>query len=228
MQNVTSWAVAVKNSFIDVWNQFIGFIPEIIAALVVFIIGLYIAKGLGRLIEKILEKINLDRRLDEVHVKDGLEKIGFKTSVSRFFGLLVYWLLVAVFLIIAAEILDLPTISAFIKDVVYYIPNVIVAVAILSIGLIAAGFVQTAVFNAATAAGILAAAILGALARWSIIIFAIMAALIHLRIAPGLIQTFFTGFVGMLALAGGLAFGLGGKDRAKLFIEQITDRYIKK
>ena len=222
MSNLVSWTTVVTESFQGLWFKFVGIIPEIIAALVVFILGLFIAEGLGRLVSKILGKIYLDQLLEKAGVKKALDKIGFKMSASRVLGLLVMWFLLAVFLIASAEILHLGQISQFLKDVVNYIPHVIIAIVILVIGIIVSNFVKAAIKQSAQAANIAASDFLAALGKWAILVFSLMAALVQLKIASELIQILFTGLVAMLALAGGLAFGLGGKEKAKELLDKIS------
>jgi len=224
MDNLTSYGQVLSDSFIELWFKFIGIIPEIIAAVVVFIVGLFIADLLGRLVTKVLEKLYLDQLLEKTGVMKMLDKVGFKMSISKLLGLLVMWFLIVVFLIASAEILHLTQISEFLKDVVNYIPNVIIAIVILIIGIIVAGFVKTAVKRSASAANIAASDFLAALSKWAILIFSLMAALVQLRVAASLIQILFTGLVAMLALAGGLAFGLGGQTKAKELLDKISKK----
>lgn len=222
MSNLASWTAVIKASFQGLWLKFVGIIPEIVAAIVVFIVGLFIADGLGRLVTKVLDKLYLDQLLEKAGVKKMLEKVGFRMNISKLLGLLAMWFLIAVFLIASAEILGLGQISQFLNKVVAYIPHVIIAVVILVTGIIVSNFVKTAVAQSAQAAGISAANLLASLSKWAILIFSLMAALVQLRVASTMIQTLFTGLVVMLALAGGLAFGLGGKDKARELLDKIS------
>jgi hypothetical protein len=105
--------------------------------------------------------------------------------------------------------------------VVLYIPNVIVAVIILLAGILLATFVRNVVKTAVEAAELASADFLSGIAKWAILLFSFMAALVQLQIAPGLINTLFTGLVAMLALGGGLAFGLGGKEHASRVLDRL-------
>ncbi|MDD5110052.1 MAG: hypothetical protein PHI63_02460, partial [Patescibacteria group bacterium] len=123
--------------------------------------------------------------------------------------------------ITAADMLGWSQLTTFLTDVALYLPKVLVAVLILLAGLVLANFVSVIVRKGLTTSKVGYAGVLSAFARWLIIVFTVMAALVQLEIAKELMQTLFTGMVGMIALAGGLAFGLGGKDLAKEIMEKI-------
>jgi len=224
MNTITDWGSILKTSFAEIWFKFIDLIPGIIGAIIVFIVGLFIAEALGRLVAKVLKKVYLDKALEATGLKKGLEKIGFKIEISKALGLLITWFLYAVFLVAAADILGLNQISEFLQAVVLFIPNVIIAVAILVVGIIISNFVYTLVKETSIAAKISVADFLANVAKWAILVFTFMAALIQLRVATQLIQILFTGFVFMFSLAGGIAFGLGGKEKAKELIEKLTQK----
>jgi len=163
----------------------------------------------------------IDNAVETTGLKKVLEKIGFKMEVSRALGLLITWFLYAVFLIATAEFLNLTQISVFLQSVVFYIPNVIIAIVILLVGIIVSNFIFTLVKEAALAAKLNASEFLANVARWAIMIFTVMATLVQLGVAAELIQILFAGFVFMVSLAGGIAFGLGGKDKAKELIDKL-------
>ena len=150
------------------------------------------------------------------------EKAGLKLDVANWIGLLVKWFLIFVFLLAATEILGLRYISEFLRSVVNYIPNIIVAAVILVIGAWLAGFLQKLVMASISASKIRSAAFVGTITKWSVLLFTLFTAVMQLGIAP-LIQTIVTGLIAMLAIAGGLAFGLGGRDQATKFLEKIKE-----
>jgi len=221
MNTVISWGEVLISSFQDLWLRFVGIVPNILGAIIVFIIGLFVAEGLGRLVIRASKRLYVDRAIEKTGLKKGLEKVGFKLEISRALGLLVTWFLYLVFLIAAADILNLPQVTEFLKTIVLYIPNVFVAVIILLLGSIIANFTQTVIKEATAAVRLGIADFLATVAKWAILIFAIMAALVQLKVATELIQVLFTGLVAMVALAGGLAFGLGGKDKAAELLKKI-------
>ena len=224
MTTLNDWGVILTTSFTEIWFEFVGLIPRIIAAIAVFIVGLFIAEGLGRLVAKVVNKLYVDRAVEVTGFKRILEKIGFKMEISKALGLLITWFLYAVTLVAAADILGLTQISEFLGSVVLYIPNVIIAVVILIVGIVVSNFVHTLVKETAMAAKMRVADFLANVAKWSILVFTFMAALIQLKVATELIQILFTGLIFMLALAGGIAFGLGGKDKAKEVLDKLTKK----
>lgn len=221
MQTLIDWGMVSASSFAGIGVRLIDFVPNIIFAVVVFIAGLFIADLFGRVVSRILKRAYLDQAVDQTGLKKILERIGFKMPISRALGLLITWFLYAVFLIATAEIVQLNQISQFLQAVVLYIPNVIIAVVILLVGIIVSNFVFTLVKETATAAKLSAADLLANVARWAILVFTFMAALVQLRVATELIQILFTGVILMFALAGGIAFGLGGKDKAKEMLDKF-------
>lgn len=221
MDFLVSWGKVLMESFSNVWQSFVAILPSLVGAVIVFVLGLFVARGLGNLVARALKKLYLDQAVDKAGLKNVLNKVGFTFEVSQALGLLVQWFLYIVALIAAADILGLRQISSFLEQVVLYVPNVIVAVVILIVGLIVSSFIHLLVKETATSAKLNSVDFLASVARWAILIFTFMAALVQLRVAPELIQILFTGLVLMISLAGGIAFGLGGKDRAKQLIDKI-------
>jgi len=222
MNNLTDWGNALVASFTDVWFEIIDSAPIIAAAIIVFVAGIFVSRAFGRLIAKVLNQLYIDKASEKTGLKSILDKFGFKMEISRALGLLVTWFLYAVILIATAEILNLDQISQFLQSIVSYIPNVIAAVVILVVGIIVSNFAFTLVKEASLSAKLAAADFLANVAKWAIMVFTVMAALIQLRVAAELIQILFTGLIFMLALAGGIAFGLGGKDKARDFLDKLT------
>jgi len=136
-------------------------------------------------------------------------------------GFSTIYILIGVF-IAAAEILGLTQVSAFLYGSVFpYFGNVIVAIAILLIGIIAANFLSNLIHATLSAGEMHSAHALAAVARWSVIIMAVLTAMAQLRVATQFIENLFTAIVAMLAIAGGIAFGLGGKDHARKVLDAV-------
>jgi len=203
------------------------FIPQLIVALFAFVVLWIVAVMLGRLVETAVRSLKVDSLLEGIGVEEPLSRAGFKLNSGAFLGGLVKWFFIVLALLVAMDILNLPAVSAFLSDIVInFIPNVVVAAIIIIIAAVLADIVQKLVRGAAQAANMPASGVIGAVAKWSIWIFAILAALyqLSLNIAEPVIQivtTLFTAIFGMLALALGLAFGLGGKEHASQFIDKM-------
>ena len=216
------WSDTLIMSFQNLWGGVIGFAPKLIIAIIVFVIGLLVASIIGKFVDKIISSLRVDSAFKSVGVDEMLHKGGFTLNSGHFIGGLVKWFLVIVFLVASLEILGLSQVTDFLKNVVLgYLPNVIVAALILVVAAFIAHAMQRIVVGSAKAAGAPSTHFLGGLTKWSIWAFAILAALYQLGIAGAFAQTLFTGFVAMVAIAGGLAFGLGGRDAASKYIEHL-------
>ncbi len=225
---VQTWSDVITASFQGLWSGIVGFVPGLITAMIVFIVGWIVAVALGKIIMQIIDAVKVDSALESLGVGEILNRGGFKLNSGAFVGGLVRWFFILVFLLGAVDILGLTQVTAFLRDVVLvYIPNVIVAVLILLVAAMVAETVKRIVRGAAEAGKFPSAPFLAGVARWSIWISGILAALYQLGIAGELIKTIFTGFVAMLAIAGGLAFGLGGKDHAADFIAKLRKEISK-
>lgn len=213
---------AVTGSANDLWYTVVMYLPAIIAAVIIFLIGWIVGVVLYRVIVEIVRALKIDEALRAAGMGDAAKKAGFTLDVGKFLGTLVEWFVILVFLIASLDILGLTRVTIFLQQVVLlYLPQVIVASLILILGAIVAEVVRNLVSGSARAAGAHSAALAGSVAKWAIWIFAVLAALNQLGIASDFIQTLFTGVVIALSLAFGLAFGLGGKEAASRTIERV-------
>ena len=215
------WTGAVASSLTDLWFQFISIIPNIVAALVVFFVGWSIAIGLGRLVEKLMLMLRINNAFDSVTgLKRAVEQAGLKLDIAHLVGEIFKWFLIIVTLLASTDILGLNQVSQFLTSVLLYIPNVVVAAVILVISVVLANFVYRTVLASVEAAGFTSGGAIAAICKWSILVFALLAALLQLNVATQLLQTFLTALFAMIAIAGGLAFGLGGKDLATKWLQK--------
>lgn len=208
------WGNAVLNPLQDIWARFLFFLPSLVGAVVILVVGWIVAAGLDRLVTQILKQIRLDQTLNRVGTKTIFEKSGLEMEVSEFVGALVRWTILLIAFLAAADVLQLSKVTDFLNNILAYIPNVFVAVGVLLIGLFAAHFFAGVVRGTVGAARVNTANLLGAITKWAIYIFTFAVALQQLGIAAIIIDRFLTALFFMLALAGGLAFGLGGQKQA--------------
>lgn len=217
-----TWGDVLIGSFQQLWGGIISFIPKLIVALIIFIAGWIIAVAIGRLVSQIIRAFKVDRALQAIGAEATLSKAGFKLDSGAFIGGLIRWFFIVVFLMASVDVLGLSEVNAFLGNVVLlYLPNVIVAALILVVAAFIADVVKRIVVGSAKAADVPSANVMGGVAKWAIWVFAILAVLYQLGIAGVFAQTIFTGFVAMMAIAGGLAFGLGGKDAASQYVERL-------
>lgn len=221
---VGDWSLVTLQALENLWRGFLNFIPALIGAIVIFIIGWFIALGIGKLITEILKKLRFNRIFERGVWKEALEKAEFRVDAANFIGIIFKWILVIVFLMVAVEILGLTEFADFLKNVLGYLPNVIVASLIFVVAVILADLIEKVVRAAVESIRIGYGHWVGVIVKWSIWIFAILAILIQLKVAPALIQTLFTGLIAVLVISAGIAFGLGGKEIAG---EVLRDLYKK-
>lgn len=228
--NATSFS-DLNNTFMSssqiIWRNVMDFLPTLIIALIILVIGLIVASILGQITTKIVKSLKIDKILTTMGLTEKMREANIQLSISGVVGWIVKWFIIIATLLTVANILDLNMVSQFLGDVLGYIPSVLVAVIILTIGLVVANFVSELVEKSVSMSDFITTTSIRTLktvTKWVIILFAVMAALSQLGIAPQLIQVFFTGIVMMFALAGGIAFGLGGKDKAREIIEKTFNK----
>ena len=209
------------DSLTQIWQSFIEFLPTLLAALIVFIVGWLIAIFLGKLVSRLIKAIKLDLLLEKLNFQKALAKARLKLDSPKFFEELVKWFFIIVFLMAAVEILGLVEVTLFLKGILYYIPNVVIAAIVLLAAAVIAKFMQRLVKASTDAAGLASANAISGIVKWAILIFGFVIALTQLGIAAALIQTIIIGIIAMIAIAGGLAFGLGGKDLAANILDKI-------
>lgn len=215
---------ALSQSLNNIWTGVANYIPILIAAIFVVIVGWVIGAILFRLVEKLAKLARLDNALRAAGFEKILEKSGFRLNSGYFLGKLIEWFTVIVFLVAALGVLGLSQVTLFLNQIVLgYLPQVIVAVFIILIAALVAESMKKLVIGTAKAAGAKSANFAGNVTKWAIWIFAILAAIMQLGIAVSLIQTLFTGVVIAVSLAIGLAFGLGGQDAAARYIEKVRE-----
>lgn len=219
---IDTWADVLTRSFQELWAGVIAFIPNVIVALIIFVLGWLIGAALGRVVAQIIRSVKVDSALKSTGFNEAVERAGFKLDSGAFLGALVKWFFIIVFLVAALDVLGLDQVNLFLQTVVLgYLPQVIVAVLILLVAAVVAEFVAKTVVGAAKAAHVRSAAFAGSVAKWAIWIFAILAALDQLQVASAFVQTLFTGVIVAISLAFGLAFGLGGQEAAARTIEKM-------
>ncbi|MEN9561449.1 MAG: hypothetical protein RIQ56_722 [Candidatus Parcubacteria bacterium] len=214
-------ADAIQGSFYDLWFTVALYLPRILAAVIVFLIGWIVATVLYRIVIEVSKVLRVDDALKSAGVDEAAKEAGFKLDAGRFLATLVMWFVILVFLVASLEILGLTTVNLFLQKVVLlYLPQVMIASLILILAAVVAEIVRGLVAGSARAAGARSANLAGTVAKWAIWIFGVLAALDQLGVGA-FVQTMFTGVVVALSLAFGLAFGLGGKDAAADVIKRL-------
>ncbi len=217
-----TWGDTLVMKFQQVGAGVIGFIPNLIVAVVIFLAGWVVGSLLGNVVARVIKTMKIDHALEGAGIGALVHKAGFKLDVGKFLGMLVEWFVVVVFLIAALDVLGLNYVNQFLVQVVAgYLPQVIVAVLVLLVGGVVAEAAQKVVSGGAKAASVTSANFLGNLSRWAIWIFAFIVALSQLGIGAIYLQTLFTGVVVALSIALGLSFGFGGQEAASQVINKV-------
>jgi hypothetical protein len=199
------------------------FLPQLAVALLVLVVGWVVGGILGKLVTKGFHTLKLDTALDKAGVDDLSERAGYAFKPGEFVGSLVKWFIVLVFAIVAFDILGLNQVTVFAREVVLgYLPQVLAAALILFVGVLVAQLAKDLLMGTLRGAGSKNVELYGKLAYALVLAFSIMAVLNQLQIADDLVQILFMGVVFALSLGAGLAFGLGGRDAAGKYINQMT------
>lgn len=218
--NVSSIQEAFLIALSNVLANIISYIPNIIAALAVVIVGSLVANWIRWLIVKLLNTLRLSKALKDSPVDKFLEKAEVTNKIEEVVGSIVKWLVLLVFFIAAVNLLGLTTVSAFLNNILGYIPNVIAAALILMVGTLVAGLVESLIKGSLSHISRSTGMLVSKIGSYIVMIFSVLAAVAQLGIAESLINTLFIGFVAMLALGFGLAFGLGAKDLVAKILEE--------
>ncbi len=221
---VKTWTEITIESLQSLWQGILNFIPNLIGAIIIFVIGWFVAIGVAKLVERILEALKFNRIFDKGGWKGALEKADVKVDPTRFVGAIVKWVLVIVFLLAAVEILGLSQFAEFIRSVLAYIPNVVVAVLIFVVTLILVDIVEKIVRTSVERIKVGYGHLTSLIVKWSIWIFAILAILHQLGIAKPFIETLFIGIVAIIVAICGLSFGLGGKEIATEILSNLKKK----
>lgn len=221
---ILDWYAVTIDGLQNLWQGFIAFLPALVGALVIFVIGWFISVGVGRLIADILKRIKFNQIFERGSWKQALQKADVKVDPSGFIGAIFKWVLAIVFLLAAVEILGLNQLATFITNVLAYLPNVLVASLIFVVAVVIADIVEKILRTAVESTQVGQGHMVGVIVRWSIWIFAAIAILTQLGVTPMLWQTLFTGLVALVVVAGGLAFGLGGKEVAGQWLQDLNRR----
>ena len=229
---MADWLVNVGGDGISTlegfWHGLLAFLPALILALIVFIIGWLIASMFGKLFAGILKKLQLDKLFKSKKWNEALEKAEYLDGPSEFIGGLVKWILIIVTLSISIEILGLTQFSTFLNETVItsWIPNILVAILIFVATVIVAGFAEKLIRASLHGAKVAHGKFGATLVKWIIWIFGISTILSQFGIDffEVILQTIFTGIIAFIVIAGGLAFGLGGKEVASDILKDLRKK----
>jgi small-conductance mechanosensitive channel len=202
----------------DAISAFLGYIPQLIGALIILIVGYFIAKALQAIVGRVLEGVGFDRWMERGGIKQFFDRADTEHTPHSILGRLVFWFVFIIAITMAADALGIPQVSAVLAQLIAYIPSIIAAILILILAALLANFLSSIV-RGATGSDILAS-----VARYAIIVYAVFAAVTQLGIAVELTAPTFLIVLGAVALAAAIAFGLGSREVAQDIVEKAYNR----
>ncbi|MFA5736582.1 MAG: hypothetical protein WCX70_01805 [Candidatus Paceibacterota bacterium] len=216
-----SWGNALAGSFQELVSGIVTYVPNIVIAIILFVIGWVFGDAVGLWVAKLIRALKIDRVLEKLDVHRLIEQAGYRLDTGKFLGFLVKWFIILGFLVAALNVLQLNEVGDFLREILAYIPSVIIATIILIIATVVADVLQKVVVASARAARVSSAELFGGITKWLIWIFAIVMALEQLGMMGPFLQIFMTGIVATVSIALGLSFGLGGREAATSFINKL-------
>jgi len=213
------------------WDAFttkiVAFLPMLIGAIIIFVIGIIVAKLVKMAIVRLLKLIHFDTATEKTGIKGFLQKGNIVSTPSEVIGALIYWFITIFVLIASLDALGLPIVSDILNDIFLYIPNVVASIIVLVLGFLFANLLSAIVQTAASNVGLKTSEALGKAAYYAVIFFSISIALIQLGIGENVVTAAFIIAFGAVALALAISFGLGGREIAgeylKRWLEQKKD-----
>ena len=206
----------------------VGFLPNILGALVLFLIGWIVAGWLKNLVSKIVNITKLDSLIKNPAVTDFLKNAQVSHKIEDVIGEVVRWLVLILFFVAGVNVLGITSISLFLNSILSAIPTLIAAVLTLVIGVVVAGFLEKMVKGSLGSSDPSMSRLVGKAVSYAIMTFFVLAALSQLGIASYFINTVFTGFILAVALALGIGLGFGSKDLIKKLLETWYSKKIEK
>jgi len=210
-------------SFNSAFYAVVAFIPKFLAGAIILLIGVIIASLLKQLVVGLFEALKVEKYLKKYGVPEAKAEFSWTNILAE----LTRWFVIILFLIPTAEVWGLPQIIAILNEFLTYLPNVFVAAVIAMVGFAFARLAHDIILASTKGVDSQTAGTIASITKWAISIFVILAVLSQLGVATDLIRILFTGFVAMLAIAGGIAFGFGGQKTAQDIVEGVRKRLTK-
>jgi hypothetical protein len=212
----------IQASFADAIGTMVVYIPKIIGAIIILIVGLFAGRILGKVVSRILDKVGVDDAVDKTAIGDTIKKSGITTV--GFFDALIRWFIYLIFVMAAVNVLNIPMFTSLMQQVVLYIPHLILGVIVLVVGLILADFVMDQIGTQLTAKEVDFADTITSVIRAIFYLVVIVFALDQLLIETTVIYTFLVplawGIAAGIAIAMGIALGWGLKDVAAEYAKE--------
>ncbi|MBC7455325.1 MAG: small-conductance mechanosensitive ion channel [Massilia sp.] len=218
--HITNWSDAMMTSLAAAATLLLAAVPRMIGFAIIVIAGWFIASLIAKAVHALLRAVHFDVFAERAGVTGFVQKSNMKGDASLAIAVIVKWFVRLIALVVAFDALGLPAVSDVLRQLLMWLPNLVVALVVLVIGGIAAGALSNVVRGAAAEGGLERPDMLAKVAKMAVWVFAVVIAVNQLGIASGLINILFTAAVGAVAIALGLSFGLGGRDTAAMIVRQ--------
>jgi small-conductance mechanosensitive channel len=221
MQQQLDVFVASLTSF---WTQLAGFVPQLLAALLLLFVGWIFASLIRTGTVKLLDALKFDDLSQKTGIDAFLKQGNINVSLSRIVASLIYWLFILVMVVMVSNSLGLHAVAELFNRIVLYIPNIVVAILVLVFGVLMARFINRLIFAYLNNMGVEGALTISTIAEYAVIVFVVFVALEQLEIGTQLLTAAFQIGFGAIGLALALAFGLGGREWAAGVIRRMTEK----
>jgi len=228
MLAVIEWDNLIVEPVREMLTRILAYLPVLLGALLILIVGWIVAKIIRSIVNGVLKVVRFDAIADKAGISEVLRKGDLKITARQVVSRLVYWLVIIMVLVMVANALGLPKASDILSNLFAYVPKVIAALLVLVVAMFLANFVSGIVRTVAGNAKLPKPDLLAGISRWAIIIFAVTISLAQLGIAPLFVTATFNIILGGICLALALAFGLGGKDAAAKYLEELKEKRSQK
>lgn len=219
-----AWNDVFTASFQNLWWGFVQFVPKLVFAILLFIVGWVLSNLIAKAFEHVFSALKIDKLLQSVRADEFMNRMGMKLNTGYFLGQVIRWFVIIVFLLPSLTLVGLEDVSLFLRDsVLLFLPRIVVAAFILIIATVVSEALSKGVTATVKSVNLRSANMIGNVVKYAVWVFAFIIAFGQLGIAPAYMQILFAGIIGMLAVAGALAFGLGAKDHASRFISKLGE-----
>jgi hypothetical protein len=221
---VRNMGEAIRASLAGAVSTFLSAIPRLIGFLLVLVVGWVVSSLAARAVTALLRAVRFNDLARRSGLAEFVQRMGLRQDAASVLAGIVKWVIRLTTLLVAFDLLGLPAVSVVLQQLLFWLPNLVVALVVLVVGGLAAKALARLVRGSASEAGLGNPDVLAVVTRITVWAFTVIAAVSQLGIATTVIDTLLVGVVGALALATGLAFGLGGREEAARILERLGER----
>ena len=206
------FADTIWNSLVQMGQQFINAFPRVFTAIVIVVVGMIIAKIVSKTIRKLMEKVGVDKIGEKLNEIEMIQKSNFDIKLSKLFSRVFYYVLMLFFLVAAADVLSMPAVSQLVTDIFNFVPNLIVALIVLILGLLMSEAVKNLVYTTLKSLAVPSAKIISSFLFYFLLINVLVSALTQAKINIEFLSQNLTVLIGGAVMAFGIGYGLASRD----------------